>query len=511
MFLAARLRCASLKPFDELAAFTLEGSIQILRYKHFLPTVLILLASGGGSRSEMSTSTSRRESATLAMEEVGSTRNYIGFFNPSGTPPELVGKMSFGAINAQSPKQVEASLAAAAGTKFKVRIDFSQLLLSRKSASEIRRTYTTPAGLHGTKTFKPLANVKLFDLLSNAEISAVMASYVPILSKHKANLGVVFLADEPYLNGISKSEMERVIRVVRSVFQANGLRTVPIGVNFSSGMFDPDFAKFIDRESGKYVQNIDAYYKKGRAALGGTFKDQSFERNEFLKWTAIIHTDRLVTYDAAGNMYTGGGIPAGADVVGFDFYLSTILLDGIYEDTLSWFASHYPEAGCAQFAGMPISRIRASLSFFRDGSAPGGAPAQQSDRKLLDSVYQCRMEATLRMLEKAAAGRPGIRFQLFSEASSNGARNFDAELAPRKDQPNSLVEKRVLDEVIRAERFYSAHRNELQCGITFFIYNDAFDSGLNLQVSGASRLPSVIRSVTSFAAEAAKPTPQRCE
>jgi len=467
------------------------------------------LAAGSASRSGMSSPAFTSPGGAAAKGAPGV--NYVGFFNPTGTPPELVGSMSFGMIEAQSPKQVEASLAAANGTKFKVRIDFSQALLRRKPPSEVRMTYTTPTGSPGTKRFRPLANIKLFDMPGDAEISAVMASYVPILSKHKSNLGVIFLADEPYLNGISKSEMERAIRVVRSLFMASGLPNVPFGVNFSSGMFDPDFAKFIDRESGRYVQNIDSYYKRGPIALAGTTNDQALDKRNFLDWTATIRTSRLVTYDAAGNIYTGGGIPAGADVVGFDFYLSTLLVDGIHENTLSWFASRYPEAGCAQFAGMPISKLRASLSFFRDGPTPGDWSAQQSDRKVLDAVYQCRMEATLRMLQKAAASNRRIRFQLFSEASSNGVRNFDSKLTPKKDQPTSLVERRSLDEVMRAERFYSSHRNQIQCGITFFIYNDAFDSSLNLQISGASKLPSVIKSVSSFAAGVGRPAPQRCE
>lgn len=457
------------------------------------------------SRSEVSSSPfvsvpSATQNGSVASPLTQRSSNYIGFFNPNATPPELVHKMGFGMIDAISTAQVKNSLLTAKGSNYKVRIDFSGVMLKRKLPTDVGTTYLGSNGKINKKDFNPNKNVKLFHIKSNQDIIKIMNPYISIISAYRKNVGVIFLADEPYLNGISKSEMERGIRVVRFLLNEHGLKTMKIGVNFSSGMFDSNFAKFVDEQSAIYVEKIDRNYEHGQAVLALKTVDHIFNKNSYLEWVNTIRANRLVTYDAAGNMYTGGGIPAGANVVGFDFYLSTILEDQVHDHTLQWFASHYPNSDCARFSTMTMTRVRTSLSFFRDGPALIGKPTQDSDRNLLDALYRCRIGSTLGMLRRVAKQNKGVLFQMFSEASSNGVLEFDSKNIPKKSQPFKLVESRVLDEVIRAEKFYSSHSSELQCGLTFFVYNDAFDSNLNLRISGASNLPSVMRSIINFAA-----------
>jgi hypothetical protein len=473
--------------------------------------ILIALSSCGGGSSNSSKPPVQNPQPTPPEPVTAAAFNYVGFFNPDATPAELVSKMSFGVIDAETPAQVEGSLTAAAGTKYKVRIDFSLLLLKPKTPSELSKTYTDPSGAVGRKVFSPLANVKLSDVATDAEIARVMSGYIGILARHKDNVGVIFLADEPYLNGITKSELERGIRALRSILDSNGLPNVKLGVTFASGMFDPAFAKFIDQQSGRYVQNIDNYYQHGQDVISGKAVDYLFDIQAYNDWLNSIRVNRLTTYDAAGNMFTDGGIPAGVDVVGFDFYLSTILEDGIHENTLSWLAANYPDAGCNQFAGVTMTQFRSLLSFFHDGPILEGQSYQDADRASLDALYQCRMEATLQMLQKAAAANKNVRFQLTSESSSNGVLEFDSHIAPEQGQPMLLIEARVLDEVVRAETFYSSHREQFQCGLTFFVYQDAFDHSINLKINGASSLPSVTKSVIDYSATPGTRTALACD
>jgi len=409
----------------------------------------------------------------------------IGFFTPEGIRAELVHLTQFGMLNAANPEQVAASLALANGTAFKVNIDLGPVIAQPMALASIKTAYHDRAGNLFRKEFAPLAQTKLRQFPADEQLRAMLAPYFDVLKQHAANVSTIFLADEPYLNGIPKAELERAAALARKELDARGLQSVKLGVIFASGMFDSRFAAMIDGEAGEFARGIDKYYRSGDATP---------------EWVSIIQSARLTTYDGAGNMYTGGGIPEGFDVIGFDFYLSTILLDGLHQNTLSWFAANHPNAGCSQFAGKTMSQIRGKLSFFDNNSMKPGT--QAADRTLLDAVYQCRMQATTSMLEKSLAGHK-VELLMISESSNNGVLEFTKDGTPKQGQPSALVEARVFDEVRRAESFFATHGQSYRAGLMFFTYQNTYDKTINLNIGGASGMPSVMDSIAKYSAGAA--------
>jgi hypothetical protein len=429
----------------------------------------------------------------------------VGFFTAEGVPPEIVPNVSFTNINALSPAQVASSLQSAQGTGFKVNVDFSAISTVPMATNSIGMTYHDLAGNTFTKQFAPiLPPPKLKQFPPNDQIEARLGPYFDVLAHYPANVGVVFLVDEPYLNGLTKSEMERAAAVARQELDARGLQSVKIGEIEAGGMFDAGFAKMMDGESGEYAKKWDWWYQHGEAVLAGKVVDPTVNPATFLAWAKHFSTTRLTTYDLAGNMYTGGGIPNGFDVVGFDMYLSTILLDGTYDLVLSYYAANFPNiAACSQFAGQTMTQIRAKLSFFNDSPQLVGPQYQASDRALLDAMYQCRMRATFTMLENNLAGKK-VDLLMISESSANGALEFDTQGNPKAIQPTDLVNSRVLDEVIRAENFYNA--KEFAAGLAWFTYKDEYDASINESIAGVSSVPAALSSIYQFA-KTGSPTP----
>ncbi len=425
--------------------------------------------------------------------------NRVGFFNPLGTPAGIPSRMEFGMMNAYNVNQVQKSLVDAQGTGYKVNIDFSEILLERKNPNDVGIQYETSNGGVFTKNFKPLLVQKLAKFPNDAIIYEKIQPYIDLIKNYKSNMGAIFLADEPYLNGISKREMERAGSVVRKQLDDSGLSNVKLGVIFAAGMFDKDFAHHLNLAAGDYARGIDAYYERGMAIKSGTLIDTTFNENDFDNWVSSISNSRLTTYDIAGNMYTDGGIPSGFEIVTFDYYLATTLLDEIYVNTLSYFASRFPNGPCRQFIGKTTLSVRQSLSYFQDGPQKQGDNYLISDRQILDSVYQCRMTATFDLI-RAAANAASAKVMMISEASSNGFFEYYANGSPKSGQPMQLVESRVYDEVVRGLNFYSKNRKGIECGLMYFLYDDAFDHSINLQIYGVSSFTTVLDRIYNFAA-----------
>lgn len=425
--------------------------------------------------------------------------NRVGFFNPIETVSTLTSCMSFGMINSVSVDQVEKSLILAIGQNYKVKIDFTEVLLEHLNPSHVGSGYIDSFGNSWTKKFSPLPVQKLRRFPDDTTISEIMAPYISILRKYSNYVCTIFLADEPYLNGISKSELERAGTIVRRLLDIANLKNVKLGVIFASGMFNAEFAQHLDRASGDYARQIDAYYERGIAVRNGARTDPHFDVNGFNDWISTISKSRLTTYDAAGNMYVGGGIPLGYDLVAFNFYLSTVLHDSVHENTLSWLASHSPYS-CGKFYNKKMSSIRSTLSFIQDGEINQESLCQVSDRQILDDIYTCRMNGTLELLLESVQRTPA-KIMMISESSTNGVLEFYSDGRPKEYQPNLLVESRVLDEVNRAIDFYKNHRSSFEYGLMFFIFNDARDHSINLDIYGAGSLPSVIDRIINFSME----------
>lgn len=413
----------------------------------------------------------------------------VGFFSPGGVPEAVVRKTQFGLINAATPAQVEESLKRVQGSAFKVSVDMGPVISPAVDPAKLSVRYTARDGSTQTKAFAPQEQNKLRFVPPDDVLRQQMAPFLDVLAKYAAHVATVFLIDEPYLNGMSKAEMERAARVARQELDARGLVQVKLGVIFASGMFDRDFARMIDARSGVYVNDIDDNFIKGNPSDPAGLK----------AWAENIKTNRLVTYDRAGNQYVDGGLPRGYDVYSFDFYLSTLLLDGVHEHTLAWLAKRYPQYGCAQFADQPMTQIRSRLSFFHEGTVKQGEQHRASDRALLDAIFECRMGAVTAMLKNAATGM-NAQFLMISESSNNGFFEFNTAGNIKPEQPALLVEARVLDEVRRAQSFFMRHADVYSAGLMYFTYQNEYDATIKLNIGGASAMPSVLDDIYRFAA-----------
>lgn len=421
----------------------------------------------------------------------------VGFFTPRGTPPEIVQRVSFAMVNAHNVGDVEESLKTAQGTSFKVAFNFTEVVTDPKPSDAISMAYQDGSGTKHTKQFSPILPApKLKQFPESSVFKNRLEPYLDILKKYSANAGTVYLADEPYLNGLSKSEMERVGAIAREELDRRGLHSVKLGVIFSGGMFDQRYAVELDKASGEYAKKWDWWYQHGNAVLNGEAVDPTVEKTAFLKWIDHFRKNRLTTYDLAGNMYIDGGIPLGYDVISYDLYLGTVLLDATYEHSLSWFAANVPDNACAQFAGQTMTQIRSKLSFFQDGPPLDGQDYIDADRKLLDAIFQCRMRATTTMLKQNLAGRK-VDLLLISGSSANDVREYDPAGNPEKEQPAERIEARVLDEVRRALDYYQ--QEDFAAGIAFLPYEHEYDSSIDLWIGGVSDMPSVIAEIYKHA------------
>lgn len=405
----------------------------------------------------------------------------IGFFTPARVEPALVHTTHFGMVNAISPQQVAQSLQTAQGTSYQVILDLGPVLLELRDPQSLSATYTDTAGQRHGKQLRPERFYKVFQFKTPAKMAAALAPYLDLIEQHRSQISALFVADEPYLNGISKAEMEATAQHLKNWLRPRGLDHLPLGIIFASGMFDAEFASHIDRAAGDYAKRLDQHLIANRRNSSP----------EFRQWKKTIAKSRLTTYDQAGNMYTGGGFPQGYDIIGFNFYLSTLLLDGVHKHTLQHLARRQLDPACDRFANTDVEQLRQQLSFFQDGPVVAGEAPRQADTQTLDAAYRCRMNSLTRLLTQQAKA-PGTGFVMLSETSNNGVLEFDARLNIESSQPPALVEWRVLEEARRATDFYLKNQHVYTHGLLFFTYANAFDHTLQMAVGGAANMPAVL-------------------
>ncbi|MEZ3183635.1 hypothetical protein HZR81_01635 [Pseudomonas sp. LM13] len=409
----------------------------------------------------------------------------VGFFSPQGVFEEFSDKVDFAMVNAYSIEQVESSLIEAQRTHIKLFIDLGPQFRHPAPIAEVGRIYIASDGTEKQKLFPARADNKVWADSSEGIVLDRIKPFLDLAKRYGDTIDTLFLIDEPYLNGVSKQAYERLTSAVRSELSVRGLDSVKIGVIFAGAMFNRDFAKQFEQQAARYVEAIDQEYS--------TIAGQSATPAQ-QEWIDIITTKRLTTYDLAGNMYTEGGVPDGVDVVSFDYYVSTLLLDSLHEHSLAWFASRFPKSSCERFTGKPVSEVRHELSFFKDGPVLEGRKWIKHDRDMLNAIYQCRMNGALALLrtelEKTEADE---EIMLIGESSNNGLLEFDARAVPEQGQPAKLVELRVRDEVIRAKQLL-AEEHDID-RLMFFTYQDEYDHTIKLQIGGASGMASVLEAI----------------
>lgn len=419
----------------------------------------------------------------------------IAVFAPPGIKSEFVGKVSTAHINVGALDALEANLKAVVGSPTKVDLDFGPVLNSAKPAAQIKTEYRLDGASH-KKALLPLANNKLRSIPADPEARRILQPYMALIKRYEAQVATVFVADEPYLNGIPKSELERIAKTMRALFAEHKIRNVKLGVIFASGMVNAEFAKLLDSEAGRYVHNIDTY----RQQLLQKAQTQSATADE-LQWLKNIAQNRLTTYDNAGNLYVEGGLPKGFDLYGYDFYLSTVLQDALYENMLPALRKHVSQGECKLGDIHKMSQLRSQLSFYQDGpivkpaagSAPGADTPRDKDRQLLDQLFQCRMTAATSMLRKEITKIGSkAKILLITESSNNGVMEFDARQNIESGQPPLLIESRVLDEVKRAIAFYAQEKRKGDiAALEFFTFENTFDNTIQLNVGGFAEMPAV--------------------
>jgi hypothetical protein len=286
---------------------------------------------------------------------------------------------------------------------------------------------------------------------------------------------------------VGRRELERAAARVRQLLRDNGLGRTQIGVVFAGAMFDARFARLIAGHANAYVAGIEQHHREQLAA-----RLPPTQRQGHARWAEQYAHQRLTTYDLSGNLYLGGGIPRGFDVVAYNLYTATLLQDGVHDGTLAWFAENRLSEACAPFRGVSSRVLRQRLSFYRDG--PVDTAGQAADRRLLDQVFTCKSESVLALLRQHAP--EGVQaFQLWGESSANGFLEFDAAGQVEAAQPPMLVESRVFDEVARTLAFRDRHLDAFSGGVIFFIYDDAVDRSIDLRIAGAKAMPSVTHAV----------------
>jgi hypothetical protein len=397
-------------------------------------------------------------------------------------------------INVYNEEQLEENLKIAKDNNLMLFLDLGPSLNTSRDQNDIRITYNDSNNIEHKKNLKPLEKNKLRKLPSQEELIIKVNRYLPLIQRYKSNISAIFLADEPYLNGLSKSDLETVANSTRELLSNHDLKDIKLGVIFASAMFDKSFAKNLDLLSTEYVKTIDKHYNEILE------KDRSNKATtEEKEWLQIIERNRLTTYDAAGNIYTDGGIPKGFDIYSFDFYLSTILLDNLYENMPGWLASQGIEDSCKVFSKKTMRDIKSELSFFKPGVMNTTSSDIKKDKKILDALYSCRMGVVLHLLQnEIKETSPNSEVVLISESSSNGVMEFDPHGNIKSGQPEKLIELRVLNEVKRAANLMRENKYDNILGVMFFLFNDEYDKTIKINIGGAASMPDVLNEIYSL-------------
>jgi len=403
------------------------------------------------------------------------------------------------------PRDTATSFRIAAEQNLKVNWDIGFLIARSRPVEKLKVEYAAQDGTRRTKTFEGKHSNKMMDFYPDEVIQARLSSYLRAIAPHKSALYSVFLVDEPYLNGVSKAELERISHIVRATFAEYGFPEIKLGVLFAGAMFNKEFAETTQKAALAHADAIDTYAAVEDARISSLpLSEAKAARVEFEKWKEIISSNRLTTYDIAGNMYANGGIPSGFDILAFDLYISTALLDSTYEDSMAVLAAEAAIPECEDFINVKMSKFRATLSFMQSGPMSAGDHLRDFDDGRLTRFYNCRVKATVKLLHEEAirSGYSKYETMVVTEASSNGLLEFSADGSPETEQPGDLIKKRVKEEVERALALYREPNSGID-HMLFFTFDDEYDFGIKLQVGGVASNREAIEAI-SAASERAK-------
>ena len=397
----------------------------------------------------------------------------VGFFSPSGFSDEFIENVDVSLFNFKDIEHLRDNLSMAEKSKTKVYLEVGDILKVRRPLGDIKTFYRYEDHNY-SKTFLPKNENKLIKTFKPERVDQFFSLTGPTLKKYKDTLEAIFIVDEPYLNGMTFSELETSASLVRKHLDQLGLEHINIGVIYSSAMFNASFAKAVNKKALSYVRSIDNHH--------AFLKKKKILSNDEVFWLNNIKDIRLTTYDIAGNIYTGGGIPKNIDIIGYDFYLSTLLLDRVHEQSISWLDKNTNIESCSFFKSGSASAIKKQLDFYSPNSK-NSLSSLSKTKTILDQLYICRTEGALSLLneELANSSRPNRDIVIVSESSANGLldRKPNGEISPHQNQ--AKIHDRMTDEVRRALQFFKYSGADT---LLFFVYFDEIDFGLNLNISG---------------------------
>lgn len=471
------------------------------RVKAYVAVAATLLAlqgcnpSGGNKQQAAGTATTANASGpVLAPEPTGANKAPLVVLS-QGNPADHAALSSITALTPYLTgtsaadvqiKGLDSVLAANAPEDQRFVINLTGVVSLERPASDLKSTYTHQGAIQ-TKQFKPLERKPVFTLRPDAQLNILFDLMFKNLKGREGRLAGFVLYHEPYANGVTKADLERGIKALRTAMKKAGADQVPVGVNFAGAFFNKGFATLVQDTLGEYVHGIDQYYQQGSKDLASL---PEAERKAFPDWLKTIQTNRLSTYDLAGNMYAEGGLPQGLDEVSFDFFLAKQLLDTAYDRTPQWFANTQKIAACAPFKDKDMKAVKQSLSFLQDGALPPNA--LDADRLTLNQLFECRMTGALTLLsdEVAKYGKP-LKVSMVMDLTSNAIAERDSKLSLEADQPPKLLEGRILDEAKRYLSFADRQTDRITGNLYVLQYPSNKDASGKVVTLGVEALPDV--------------------
>ena len=416
----------------------------------------------------------------------------VGFYNPEGVDSSFESNIDFAMIEVISEEQVLKAMSKAQAMDLSLTLNLGPAFTRSIRAEDLNDQYINASGQKVTKLFAPKSHHKIKQFVTNREIKIVLDRLALAMKRFPDVIDTIFLVDEPYLKGISRSEIDRVALLVKDYLSQQGVGNIKIGVVFASLTYDSKYAEELDRQAIAYVRKADAKRVEienlnlfGRIARWIAGKDQ---------WIENFRKNRLITYDQAGNIYKGGGIPEALDVIGFDFYVATLLLDDLYVNALAWMEENYDVPYCKPFSSKKMSSVHGHLSFI--GSSETVFEGMHSDRKLLDAIFDCRTGTVAEAL-RANLNNPHVEVIMIGESSSNGFLNFKSDKTAKDSQDWDAVEGRVKAEVDRHLTRSVVQTIPNLKRVAFFTFGNPTDHSIGQTIRGAREMPTVVERISN--------------
>eukprot|EP00928_Gymnodinium_smaydae_P036196 TRINITY_DN25329_c0_g1_i1.p1 TRINITY_DN25329_c0_g1~~TRINITY_DN25329_c0_g1_i1.p1 ORF type:complete len:542 (-),score=42.41 TRINITY_DN25329_c0_g1_i1:50-1504(-) len=427
----------------------------------------------------------------------------VGFVAPSGVSPGFVRRVDSSQINIPMKfdpdhpgavivdmARLESNLELSREANHTMHLDLTWMITEGVPHNKLNMTYSTSSGFSGVKMFPPFSE-KLRMFKPDLAIHQAIASMASALSKFHDVIDTFYLVDEPYLNGVPKSELERVSRLIRRSCLQLGLPAFRRGIIFTGAFFNKYYGEELNRCHGDYVKHID---DKAR---------QKYEHNDkktYDKWYAKATLNagqrhRVTSYDLADNLYREGGIPRDVEVIAVDEYASALFWDLTRDSVLHFFWTVTRVPACQRF-GTSVARVREQLrEFFRNPSTLWLA------RLLLDDIFFCRWEAIVALLRREVGERESsISFAMVSESSITPYASFRNEIKKTfKESTVSVMNRLICDDITRSAQILQRYPGFFS-EVLYFTYESVRDNGIEQSFDGVDAIPEAMEMLESMSA-----------